>query len=325
MSRKRMIGCHLVVLVALYAYLGGLAFGQEYGRLKPQPNPLVSKEDLLQVTGDFSGVQLKKDINILWLYGPEDHKPGEHDYIRVKELFLPMLDSIPRVTVDEAYEFPAKEQFERADLLIQYLHLPNLTDDQFRMYREFVNRGGGVVSIHESCIMRPLEQAEKLADCIGCSWMGNDVSKWSKFGHANPLFLKTEHPAFRGLPSRILLNDESYWSLMTRGNVESIAAVAPASESDLTTFADVMKEESIRSHAFWTYRSGRGKVFGTTTGHYTYTFYDPMYRILLLRGVAWVLEEDPAPFMPLVFKGITNKNGLVGTTDLMFDYKNRKR
>jgi trehalose utilization protein len=81
----------------------------------------------------------------------------------------------------------------------------------------------------------------------------------------------------------------------------------------------------VRSHAFWTFTSGKGRVFGTTTGHYTYTFYDPMYRLLLLRGIAWTLKEDPAPFMPLVFHGITNNKGLVGTTDAMMDYKNRKK
>jgi hypothetical protein len=29
--------------------------------------------------------------------------------------------------------------------------------------------------------------------------------------------------------------------------------------------------------------------------------------------------------MPLVFHGITNDKGLIGTTDTMMDYKNRKK
>jgi hypothetical protein len=57
----------------------------------------------------------------------------------------------------------------------------------------------------------------------------------------------------------------------------------------------------------------------------TYTFYDPTYRILLMRGIAWTLNEDPAPFMPLVFHGITSEKGLVGTQDKMMNYENRKR
>ena len=59
----------------------------------------------------------------------------------VKELFVPMLKTVPRVTVEEAYLFPNQEQFDRADLMIQFLHLPDLTDNQFSMYQKFVDQG----------------------------------------------------------------------------------------------------------------------------------------------------------------------------------------
>ena len=55
-------------------------------QLKAQPNPPVPKTEVLKLTGDFDKASLSKDVNILWLYGPEDHKGGEHDYIRIKEL-----------------------------------------------------------------------------------------------------------------------------------------------------------------------------------------------------------------------------------------------
>ena len=186
------------------------------------------------------------------------------------------------------------------------------------------NQGSGV-SIHESCIVRPVERAEKVAGCIGCSWQGNRDSHWGKFSHDHPLFLKTEHPAFAGLPRSVLLNDESYWSLLKRDNVEVIGTIASRSNKDSAPFADILKSEGARSEAFWTYTSGKGRVFGTTTGHYTYTYYDPIYRLILLRGIAWSLKEDPAPFMPLVFHGITDDKGLVGTTDSMMNYRNRRK
>ena len=280
---------------------------------------------MLKLTGDWNGSKLSRDIRILWLYGPEDHGGGEHDYIRVKELFVPMLKTIPGVTVEEAYLFPSKEQFERADLMIQFLHLPDLTDQQLKNFQSFVNRGGGVVSIHESCIIRPLGRAEKLAKCIGCSWKGNRDSHWGKFSHDHPLFLKTDHPAFKGLPGSVRLNDESYWSLLQREEVEVIGTIAPAKGNAGASFKDISGSSAARSEAFWTYRSGKGRVFGTTTGHYTYTYFDPIYRLLLLRGIAWCLEEDPAPFMPLVFHGITSEEGLVGTTDRMMNYRNRRK
>ena len=86
--------------------------------LTAQPNQPVPKAELLQLTGKFEKASLSKDVRILWLYGPEDHRGGEHDYIRVKELFVPLLKKIPRVSVDEAYQFPSQEQFDKAESLL---------------------------------------------------------------------------------------------------------------------------------------------------------------------------------------------------------------
>ena len=311
----------LCALLPAMAWLG--ASDHHEPQTGPKPNQLVQKSRLLELTGQFDDAKLSKDIRILWLSGPEDHGGGEHDYIRIKELFVPMLRSISHITVDEAFEFPTQEQFDTADVLIQYLHLPDLKEEQFKMFRNFVSRGGGVVSIHESCIMRPLDKAQKLAECIGCSWKGNKQSKWSKFGHDYPLFLDTTHPAFVGLPKSVRFNDESYWNLLKGENVKVIGALNAGADSK--TFAEVLKSDGVRSDAFWTYELGKGRVFGTTTGHFSYTYYDPIYRLLLMRGLGWVLNEDPKPLMPIVFEGITDDQGLVGTTDSMMNYKNRSR
>ena len=315
---------HLHLLFLLCSV--GLLFAADRGeKTVPRPNDPLPKAEVLKLTGNWEGAKVSRDIHILWLYGPEDHGGGEHDYIRVKELFVPMLKSIARVTVEEAYLFPSKDQFDRADLMIQFLHLPDLTNQQLEHFQGFVNGGGSVVSIHESCIIRPLARAEKLAKCIGCSWKGNRDSHWGKFSHDHPLFLKTDHPAFKGLPELVRLNDESYWSLLKREEVEVIGTIAPAKDNAGASFEDVLRSSDARSEAFWTYSSGKGRVFGTTTGHYTYTYFDPIYRLLLLRGIAWCLEEDPAPFMPLVFHGITSAEGKVGTTDRMMNYRNRRK
>jgi len=286
------------------------------------PSEPMPKAEVLKLTGSFEGAELSRDINILWLYGPEDHGGGSHDYIRIKELFVPLLEAIPRVSVDEAFNFPSKAQFDKADLLIQFLHMPEISDEQYKTYQAFVDGGGGVVSIHESVIMRPLASAEKYADCIGCSWKGNKSSTWGKFGHDTPLYLKTDHAVFAGLPESIKLSDESYWNMIQRDSVEVIGVIAPQTEK---AFSEIEKGKDARGQAFWTYTSGKGRAFGTTTGHYTYTYHDPLYRILLMRGIAWAVKEKPAPFMPIVFAGITDDKGLVGTKDSMMNYKNRKK
>jgi type 1 glutamine amidotransferase len=293
--------------------------------LSAQPNQPVPKAELLKLTGKFDKASLSKDVSILWLYGPEDHKGGEHDYVRIKELFVPLLKKIPRVSVDEAYQFATQAQFDKADLLIQFLHQPAVTDKQFANYQKFVDDGGGVVSIHESCIIRPIDRAHKLAGCIGCSWKGNKDSRWSKFSRKEPLFLNTKHPVFAGLPKSMRFNDESYWDMIQRDKVEIIGAVGTPTNTDAQSFAEVLRSKGARGQAFWTYTSGKGRVFGTTTGHFTYTYHDPMYRLLLVRGIAWALEEKPGAFMPIVFAGITDEKGMVGTRDKMMNYRNRKK
>ncbi len=315
----------LYSLLPLLFWVGLLNAADRGKSIVPLPNDPIPIADVKKLTGNWNGTELSRDVRIVWLSGPEDHKGGAHDYIRIQELFVRMLKSIARVTVDEAFQFPTQDQLDQADLLIQYLHLPDLTDEQFAIYQDYVDGGGAVFSIHESCIMRPVDRAEKLADCIGCSWKGNATSQWSKFTHDHPLYLKTEHPAFADLPRSIQLNDESYWNLLARDNVEVIAAIAPEVGTDTSSFNSILMSEGVRGDAFWTYTSGKGRVIGTTTGHYTYTFHDPHYRLLLMRTIAWAIDEDPAPFMPLVFEGITNEQGLVGTSDSMLDYENRKR
>ncbi|MGI9239733.1 MAG: hypothetical protein ACR2RV_02970, partial [Verrucomicrobiales bacterium] len=158
---KRSTKWRLIHLTSLITLVSLLAAADRKRKIVPHPNTPVPKQEVMKLTGDWEGARLSRDIRVLWLSGPEDHGGGEHDYIRIKELFVPMLQSIPRITVDQAFQFPSQEQFDQADLLIQYLHLPDLSDEQFTMYQNFVERGGSVVSLHESCIMRPLEAASK--------------------------------------------------------------------------------------------------------------------------------------------------------------------
>ena len=44
-------------------------------------------------------------------------------------------------------------------------------------------------------------------------------------------------------------------------------------------------------------------MFGSIPGHNLFTFKDPYYRIILLRGMAWTLGESFDPFKPLVTHG----------------------
>jgi len=48
---------------------------------------------------------------------------------------------------------------------------------------------------------------------------------------------------------------------------------------------------------------GRGRVFVSIPGHYSWTFADPLFRVLLLRGIAWSAKEPVDRFNDLVWPG----------------------
>jgi len=70
----------------------------------PHPNDPIPKTEVKQFTGDWKNAELSREIRIFWLSGPEDRGGGAHDYIRIKELFVSMLKTISRVTVDDALD-----------------------------------------------------------------------------------------------------------------------------------------------------------------------------------------------------------------------------
>ena len=46
-----------------------------------------------------------------------------------------------------------------------------------------------------------------------------------------------------------------------------------------------------RATEFWVREQDKGRVFVCILGHYTWTFDDPLFRILVLRGMCWSARE----------------------------------
>ena len=69
------------------------------------------------------------------------------------------------------------------------------------------------------------------------------------------------------------LVDETYWAF--HGDESRVSVLGRATE-----------EDAPRTQ-LWAYERFQGRVFGTIPGHYMWTFDDPLYRVLLLRGIAW--------------------------------------
>jgi hypothetical protein len=86
----------------------------------------------------------------------------------------------------------------------------------------------------------------------------------------------TNHAVTYGLKQLNLL-DEPYWPMVGDTNRIEVLAVA-----------DVDGEAR---PLVWTFQQGKSRVFASIPGHYDWTFDDPLFRILALRGVAWAAGE----------------------------------
>jgi type 1 glutamine amidotransferase len=53
-------------------------------------------------------------------------------------------------------------------------------------------------------------------------------------------------------------------------------------------------EEGAPRTQLWTHEHLNGRVFGSIPGHYMWTFDDPLYRVLVLRGIAWAAKQKDA-------------------------------
>ena len=83
--------------------------------------------------------------------------------------------------------------------------------------------------------------------------------------------------------------DESYWNLV--GDPASIEVIGSG------------VEDGPPRPLFWTRRAGKGRLFVSIPGHYSWTFDDPLFRLILLRGMAWSAGESVDRFNELTTLG----------------------
>ena len=181
---------------------------------------------------------------------------------------------------------------------------------------------GGAVALHETAIIRPASEGKKLAQCLGMAW-DEGRSQWGAI--FEDISIKNEHEIFTGFPARLKLVDEFYWRLHKIDRVKILGTVRTGPPGHSRAPVPQDKLSKVPAPMFWTLESGAGRLFGTTTGHNTFTYYDPEFRIVLFRAMAWAMKEAPGPFLPLVFEGITDEDGMVGTTDTMRGWKGKLR
>ena len=229
----------------------------------------------------------RKPIRIALISGPKDHGPDEHDYPLFQKRWSYLLSLDNRVEVSVFDTWPEDSLFngpQRSDLVLFNSANPGWDASKSKVLDEYLASGGGLVFIHFALNGR--KSPEALAQRIG---LACDVPKVRyRHGPLNLKWQQPDHPILKGLPE-LNLEDESYWNLTgDRAHLQVLAT---------------QDEEGQTHPQIWTVEHGRGRVFSTIVGHYSWSFDDPLYRALLLRGIAWAAQREIDTLLPLATVG----------------------
>ncbi|MEX2172482.1 MAG: ThuA domain-containing protein [Pirellulales bacterium] len=252
-----------------------------YGELTPpSPRPIEEVERVL--AGSETNIE-KKPMHVVLVAGPKDHGLGEHDYPAWQHSWQQLLEMSDGVRVTTADNWPNPKDIETADVMVFYQR-GDWTPDRARAIDPYLKRGGGLVYIHWAVDGR--DDAAGFAQRIGIAWGAG-----SKFRHG-PLDIEfvpgSAHPIARNF-RHVHFHDESYWNgIGDRTRIELLATGI---------------EENQPQPLFWTTEPTGGRVFVSIPGHFSWTFDDPLFRVLLLRGIAWAAGEPVDRFNELATPG----------------------
>jgi len=239
--------------------------------------PLWQKRWALLLSGKNIGDSNETQVN---LFGPA---VGDYNELAANRAYA---------QVETAWEWPSEEQFKTADVIVAYCYL-KWNPERIKQIERYLSGGKGLVVVHPASWTEP-EPLPEVAKLIGISGY-----KIYRHGIVDLKITAPGHPIYLGLPEKIRFDDEAYWPAALQTDIETLATSDERGGGD----SNDVKPQTI----FWTHSFGKGRVFGCVPGHNTWTFDDPYFRIILLRGIAWAGGQSPYRFDVLALRGASLK------------------
>ena len=258
---------------------------------EPPKRTAAEVESVLQAGANRGPGTSGRQLEIVLVASQQDHGPGQHDYPAWQKTWLQLLNGSGTNThAVAAWGWPTVEQFRTAQVMVFYFWNHDWNPDRFRQLDDYLERGGGVLLFHSATIAD--KDPEQWAERIGLA----SQPQRTRYLHT-PLDLlivaAADHPLTVGLPRRIHFIDEPYWPMIgDPGRIEVLAAV---------------NIEGRDEPMIWTLQKGKGRIFASILGHYTWTHEDPFFRVMALRGLAWAAGEPVGRFENLIRSGETGK------------------
>jgi len=289
------------------------------------PRKRSQVESILGPAADTTGPF--KPLNIVLVWGVKDHLPGQHEYGLFAQQWQGLLGRMRNTTVTLAYYWPSPAQWQQADLIVFHLRTHNCQSNtgttctpnqdtaitvgpaQFAQLDDFLTRGKGVVTIHPGNYPHQMYQ-DAWADRTGLAWKAGSSAATTTTYREGEVVLnfknQTGNPIVAGLPDTLHFSDEIYFPLYGH----------PDSVTQLATSTETFQGQSAARTALWTYSppGKTGRVYGFIMGHLHASFSDPVFRILLLRGMAWAVGEDFGRFRRVVLDSANYVNDVTAVS-----------
>jgi type 1 glutamine amidotransferase len=249
----------------------------------PRPKPRTLAEVNASLAGAPQPSEKTRPIHILMVSGAKDHGVGEHDYPAFQRAWSELLSAANDTQVSTASEWPTAEQFKQADVAVFFQH-GDWNDQRATDIDAYLKRGGGLVYIHWA--IDGQKGGREFAKRIGLAGLGLVA-----FRHGEETLAfndASKNPIIRNFDT-LKLFDETYWKMA--GSVPADRVLATA------------VEDGAPQPQMWALEPGKGRVFVSIPGHFSWTFDDPLFRVLLLRAIAWAAHEQVDRFNDLVLVG----------------------
>lgn len=246
--------------------------------------------------------QNPKGTHIYLWAGLKSHLPGQHDYPQFLADWSKLLTD-QGAMVDGALHAPSREDLERTDVLVIYKGDAGYPMEQNRAgLEDFVKRGGGIVSIHDSlCGPDP----DVLASMLGGAKKHGQVNytldapiRYSGIDSTDPIMADM---------SDFTIVDEAFF-LMTWAKAPQVHVLASTKIPPTKSAAEHAGETAPQ---IWTYEhtvpGGKpARSFIWMQGHLYANLSNYQIQRTLLRGISWAAQHpvnELVDFVPLPKKG----------------------
>jgi type 1 glutamine amidotransferase len=279
--------------------------------------PCAAVESVLGPAWDTAASYQPLNIVLVWGERDSGRPLTDHNWPQFATEWEVLLRKVPNATVSRAYYFPSAQQWAQADIVVFYMRTHTFRQEaptdlptppaagsytwgagEFAALDAYLQRGGGAVIMH-SATYPDVSYENEWVKRAGLSWKQGTTT----FREGNLVVRKATaaaaHPIMTGMPDTMHFLDETYYPMMK--TPDSLSAQVTVLASSDETF----NGQTAAHAALWTFSPpGKpGKVYGFIMGHLNASFNDPLFRGVLMRGMAWVGNTEFSRFRPAVYSG----------------------